>query len=635
MTDPTDDPAGTPIEGPTDGAAVGPPGSPADGRAGGAGVGGWAPRGALIFLVVALLVVALAALLRPSWFGADPADDVAPDRRFSTTLLDLGVEDGIRLSDDNGTSASFTLPVPVDSRLEDPVLRLRGTTEVAESGTVFLRVLVDGVAAYVAELPRGTKDLDADVDLPASSVRDGQVQVQVRLTGNLGQRRCNLTTDLGSLVVLDPKRTRVLGELDERLQTVRDQVADLAHEVTLVLPGKPDQKWFELAARLGAFLTQQGHVIDFADKVPKHPGSLVLLGSLEDLADLGWNPVDGDGTVQAGQKGDRPVLGVIEPAADVVPTFMTTDVVRTADTGVASPRTVDLEQLEGKQVTLNDLGVDTPVVPITDRRSWRVPYTLADLPGGSVPTALRLDMLVPPTVDDARWWVQVRLNDDLAQSIQLPGAGRQRVTATLPAGAELLRNEVVITLLRDRDVGGCDVRQTSYDVQLLPASALVLGGTGAGLTTVPATFADGFDVILPTAALDDPTVSLDALVPTLAEFSGWRRNTAFDWDAAPSARPFLLFGDTPPELSPLVTVADGRITSTGLDISTFAQGLVVQTVRSQTQAGLIVTPVGEPGPDVPDYGREVARLVADGPSVIVNADGRVVSVPAVRAESGG
>ena len=129
--------------------------------------------------------------------------------------------------------------------------------------------------------------------------------------------------------------------------------------------------------------------------------------------------------------------------------------------------------------------MDTSVQQITDRRSWRVPYSLGDLPGGGVPDSLRLGMLVPPTTDDARWLVEVRLNDELVDSLLLPGTGAQTVVAAIPAGRELVRNELVVTLIRDRDVGGCNVRQTSYDVQLLPGSDLTLGAGGTGFTAVP------------------------------------------------------------------------------------------------------------------------------------------------------
>ncbi|WP_127783391.1 hypothetical protein [Rhodococcus sp. X156] len=451
----------------------------------------WLPIGALVFLLVAALVVGGVALLRPAWFTQDEEDDVPVDRAFSASLLDIGETNGIRLSDDTTTSQSFTVPVPVDSRVDDLVLNLRGHTQVAEASTDFLRVLVDGEAVYVDQLEAGEHALDADIDLPESLAEDGSLTVQVRTTGSLDQRFCNITTELGALVVLDPDRTRVRGTLDEPLRTVRDVVAGINHEVTLVLPpGARSREWYETAARLGAFLTQQGRVVSYSAQVPDGGdgeggrGTPVLLGPPDVLATLDWVAGTDDGSVRVGERADEATLGVVEPAADVVPTFLTTSTVTTADAGSTAPRTVRLERSGAGPVTLDSLGVDTSVQQITDRRSWRIPYSLADLPGGAVPTSFGLAMLIPATTADARWLVEVRLNDELVASSSL-SAGRQSAVAPLPASAQRVRNEVVVTLIRDRDLGGCNVRQTSYDVQLLKQSSLALGGTAPASRPCP------------------------------------------------------------------------------------------------------------------------------------------------------
>jgi hypothetical protein len=329
------------------------------------------------------------------------------------------------------------------------------------------------------------------------------------------------------------------------------------------------------------------------------------------------------------------LLGVVDPATDVVPTFLTTRAVTTSDTSSTDPRSAMPERISSSPVTLEDLGVDTSVQQITDRRSWRVPYSLADLPGGTIPTSFEVKMVVPATTADARWVVEVRLNDELVESTTLPGAGAgtQSVVAELPAGDQLVRNELVVTLIRDRDLGGCNVRQTTYDVQLLKDSALTIDGTGAGFTAVPAQYAGGFDVILPSSRLKNPTVALAGLVPTLAEFSGWRQDATFSWDATPGGRPFLFFGAPPADVTPLVTVADGRISSGGFDLSAFRDGIVLQCVLRGETPGMVLTSIGDPDALVPDYGREGARLVTvGGGGFVVSKSGRVVSAPQVRAE---
>ncbi|MBZ5737783.1 cellulose biosynthesis cyclic di-GMP-binding regulatory protein BcsB [Nocardioides mangrovi] len=597
------------------------------------------PRGALVLLGIVVVLVLVFVFVRPEWLSGE-ADDASPDRQVSTTLSDIGMVDGLRLSDDNSTTQTVTMALPVDSTVGNPRLSLVGTTAAAEDSTVFLRVLADGQSVYVEQLDAGQHDLDADIPLPDSVAEDGSVRVQVRLTGSLDQRRCTITQELGALVVLDPDRTRVRGTLSSPLHTVRDVVADLDHDVTLDLAFPAgDTEWFETAARYAVALTQAGHEVTYrdvgnADDLPDDQDSQVLLGPADTLADLGWDAGDPSGdadpTVQVGTVGDLAHLGVLEPS-EVTPTFLSTAAVTTADTGASSPRRAEPERLAGDGVTLESLGVDTSVQSLTDTRTWRAAYSLADLPDGSLPTRLRLEVSVPITTDDSRWLVQVQLNGQLLDSVRLPGDdAAQQVTLDLPSGLEALRNQLSITLLRDRDLGGCNVRQTTYQVQVLPSSRLVLGGTGEGFTAVPADYAGGFDVLLPSASAEDPATSLADLVPTLAELSGWEQDLAFGWDGTPGQRPFLLLGN-PPADAP-VQVADGRITAAGLDLQSFADGLVVQCVPG----GVAVTAVGVPGDVVPPYARESARLVTgDGGGFVVSGSGRVVTAPPVRADPGG
>jgi cellulose synthase operon protein B len=609
--------------------------------------GGWLPRGALLFLAFAVALVLVFVLVRPQWFSDDPTASAPPELAFHKSLTDIGSTDGLQLSDDTSTSQSFTAPVPVDSALGDAELTLRGRTQVPKSGTVFLRVLADGASVYVEELPSGQQDLAADIPLPESATEDGSVTIQARLTGGLDQRRCNLDEDLGALVVLNADGTGIRGRLDERLRTVRDVMAGLDHEVTLDLAiPEASKPWFETAAGLGVALTQAGYDVSFADvtdELSDDDGSHVLVGPPGALADLGWTAVDGSGagaepeSVQVGDIADRTHLGVVEPSTDVAAALLTTSALNTADNADNAPRSLTPQRLAGADVSLESLGLDTSVQQVTNARRWRATYSLADLPRGSVPTEVRLAMQVPITSDDTRWMVQVQVNGRLAGSQRLSGSDvSQDLRVAIPAGVELLRNELVVTLIRDRDLGGCNVRQPEYEVQVLSSSSLLLGGSGAGFTRVPAEFADGFVVDVPSSAAENSARTLTGLVPTLAEFSAWQQPPVFAWGASPSRRPFLAFGSPPADVDVPVRVSAGRLVGNRLDVQRFENGLVVQCASVGSTRGLVLTAVGEPDAEVPDYGRESARLVTTGGGgTVVTGSGEVVTVPPVRTEPAG
>lgn len=589
---------------------------------------GWLPRGALVFLVVAALLVVAFAVVRPAVLEDDGDGDdgeTAGGPSFTTTLGATGAVDGVRLSDDNATSQSFTVPVPVDAGLHDAVLTLAGRTQVSSRSTIYLRVLADGQSAYVAELPAGDHDLAAEVPLPPSAVADGSVRIQVRTTGTVDHQRCTLTQELGAFVLLDPEGTRVHAALDRDLATVRDVAAALDHDVTLVLADPDDRAWFEQAARLGAALTQAGHDVAFATQ-PQDGRSTVLLGPTADGDPVGVGEVEGEA-----------VLALTDPAAAAVPTFLTTAAIATGDGATSDPVTTEPQRPAGGAVTLTDLGVDTGVQQLTDSRTWRASYSLADLPGGQVPTAADLSFRLPLTSDDSRWLVQVQYGGELVRSVRVPGdATSARVTAALPTRLATVRDQLVVTLTRDRDVGGCHVRQTSYAVQLLGSSRLVLGGATTGLAAIPAAWSGGMDVVVTATAAADPLASLAGLVPTLAELGGWRRQPRFVWAEQPADRPFLLVGTPPAAPAPVVGVGDGRVSAQGTDLGPLADGVVVQRLDSGSAPGVVLTPVGAADATLPSYGTELAWVLAgDGGGFVVSPSGRVVTTPPVRAGSSG
>lgn len=599
----------------------------------------WLPGGAAVILVLALGLVAIFIVMRPGWFETPLREGPPPELAYIKSLADLGERDGVRLSDDNTLAKAITAPLPVDSRVDHAHILLAGRAQVAESSTVFLRVLADGESVYVNELNPGNHDVKADILLPPGVVDDGSVTVQMRLTGALDEGTCNPTNELGSFVLLDPVETRIEATLYNPLHSVRDAVGALNRDVTLELAApKEDRAWFETAARMGVALIQRGYRVSYhtaADSPTGNWRSRILLGPADRLTELGWTaPQDADSpTWQVGRIDDTAVLALTDPAAQAAAPFILTDAVTTADRAANESRVDSPEEPVGDAVSLAPLGMDTSVQRIGDRRGWRTPYWLTELPGGRVPREVRLQLRLPLIGEEARWMVQIQLNGQLLDSVQLTGgSATQDVTVPIPEGIEALRNDLAVTLLRDRDLVGCNTRSPNFDVQLLPSSSLVLGGPGAGLTAVPADFAAGFDILLPSSSTDDPATSLAALVPTLAHFRGWLQQTPFVWDGLPSDRPFFLFGNPPPGVDVPVRLVDGRLVAAGFDLQAFENGLVVERASAGAVRGLVVIPVGRPSANPVPYGRESARLVTgvDGGAVVSDTGGILNPVPTDR-----
>ncbi|MBD0864069.1 hypothetical protein IA539_23170 [Gordonia sp. zg691] len=608
----------------------------------------WLPRRALLFFALVAVLVLVFVWLRPNWFipasgGDGPTATAGTD--FVQTLSTAGSGDDVVLSDDNTTSSSFTFTRPQDARVTDTRLILSGRSQAEVSRPVFLKVFIDGAMRHVERLGDGKRELDIEVAIPQRAVEDNAIDVQVRLSGASGDEQCVSDRELGALVVLDARGTRVTGDLDSPLESVRDVVTGLGQRVTLrIVPPEGDSSgelargWIETATRVGVALTREGYevrVVDASGDV-RDGNSTILIGPVTALAGLGWEPTDGaTGSILTGRLGDRSVLAVVGTSGDVTVPFRAGGADVIADAAFSTPRTQETEPRHGSVMSLAELGLDTSAVQVTRSRAWRVAYSLADLPGGRAPQSARLGFQVPPAPPGSRWLTQIQLNGQLVASRVLTAPGTTDwVDAPLPAAATQVRNQLTITVSRDRDISGCQVREAPYSVALSPDSALVGRAEGAGFTALPAAFAWGFETALPAVAARNPAQTVSALVPALAEFSGLYGSLEFVWERTPDGRPFVLLGSMPiAGIAAPVALSGDRLEAAGVDVTSMSNGLVLQTAATQSGAtGLLITPVGDPA-DVllPPLGREAALIVpTGGRALVVDEAGRVVPHPPER-----
>ena len=589
------------------------------------------PRSAWWILGVALALLLVFVLVRPLWFTRDVDDtslDVPADRHYTKSLSGAGYEDGVWLTDDS-PSTSFAVTFPADSARRETRLRLTGTTQVAEDSVVFLIVRMDGQQVYKSEVARGNNGLDVIVDVPEGLSSDGQVRVQVQIEGTLDNRTCTPDHSAGMQVHLDPASV-VEAALTERVHTVRDAVVSWDRRVTIVLADQNDE-WRTTAAQMGIALTRAGYEVTYSDAVPSSDAqNALLIGPADKVTDLGWSTsgeTDASDGIVLGTVDDSPVIGVLAPDGDLISRFLTLPEVATADSDRSDPRALDTSPAVGTEVGVNTLGADTSATTIADAHRWRIGYSLADLPGGRLPQSIRVAMALPASPDDLTWILNVQLNGQLVDSRRLDGQSTQAVVS-LPAAAQLLENTLTLTVQRDRDLGGCDVRVTTYPIQLQPTSALLLGDDlGTGFTALPRALAPGFAVYWPDSAKTSAVDELNAAIPTLTKFIPAQYDPEFFWNSAPApGRPFVLIGQSP-EVNPPVRIEDGRIRSgsadPALDITAFDDGMIVETATSTTGAGgLVIEYVGKPGTiPVPDFGSESARVVTSQGSFVVNTDG--------------
>ncbi len=189
------------------------------------------------------------------------------------------------------------------------------------------------------------------------------------------------------------------------------------------------------------------------------------------------------------------------------------------------------------------------------RPSWTMEFSTRDLPPGTRPHALELELLAPP---DSRGAIaSVLLNDVLLGSSAVPPDGRLRLAPSVPAGLVALENRITVILHR---------AAAGAPAQLLPGSAMLLGAAPAAseFLALPPLLAGGFEVLvdapggtIPAEALNGPLWLLRALAPPGAPITV----TPVAPGAEPRPRhPFLAATEQPPAgAEPPIRFEAGRI----------------------------------------------------------------------------
>ncbi|WP_280418207.1 hypothetical protein [Nocardia carnea] len=619
-------------------------GSPAKGRTGAREYfsgerGRIVPRSAWWVLGIALVVLGSFVFLRPEWFTRDADDNslhVPADRHFAKTLAGAGHADGAWLTDD-APSTSFLVRLPADSAREETRLHLTGSSQVAAGSTVSLSVSMDGQQVFKEELATGDHGIEAYIRVPDQIAGDGQVRIRIRAEGTRHDETCAPDHSAGMQIHLDPDSV-VEAALTEPVHTVRDAVASWDRHVTIV-PADPGIPWRTAAAQLGMALIRSGHEVSYAEAPPETDvGDAILVGPAATLTDrYRWTPLEtSEPGIAAGTVGDTTVLGITVPDGTLVSRYLTEPVVGTADSAAGDPAAVTTAPwAAGEEVSLESLGADMSAAQITEVRRWHLRYSLADLPGGRLPRAVRVEIQLPASPPDLTWILNVELNGRFVGSRPLnPTAGTVRVE--LPPQDALLGNTLTLSVERDRDLGGCDVRVTSYPIQLKPTAALELGDDpGAGFTALPRAFASGFAIYLPDDG-GNPVEQLDAVVPALTEFVPAQYYPEFHWGRQPPGdAPFILVGRSSDVAAP-VSLQDGRITGGPegaiLNIPAFDNGLLVEAVASRSRVpGLMIQHTGHlDDTQLPEFGRETAVVATEQGSFAVGADGAVLPATPVR-----
>jgi hypothetical protein len=280
---------------------------------------------------------------------------------------------------------------------------------------------------------------------------------------------------------------------------------------------------------------------------------------------------------------------------------------------------ISLSALGGQPRTLNVLG----------RATWDANFDLGAVSGnGKLPSAVMLDVSAMPTLHGGVQTAAIYFNDVLIGAQTLNTTGKpQRITAHVPHYALAPSNLLHVVFERQPE-GGCQARSEGQPIAVLPTSKLQLDNADLddNFTGMAARFATNATLIVPSAYLDDTTLSL-ARVARLANAAGivpsrTTLSVAPNGEAVAPKDPFLaadvaLKGETSHAMLSqdrlTLTDASGKMLA---DVSGLKNLALIDVVRADGAAGIVYRATGETAPVLP-----ASLQLTPGDVAVVDAGG--------------
>lgn len=420
------------------------------------------------------------------------------------TLADVGAEDGLMLAG-YPSYAAIRLPRIRDADIEDVQVRLIGSQEVSTDTIASVRIMANGRRVAERVLSAGIREFEWVLPIPANAWNGTDIQLSFQLLGDLPDDLCHNERSVGAVMRFD-SLSAIQYTIEDEISSVRDVVALLPNAVAISMPeGEGAREYTEIGLRLGERLTRLGYQVNFVDLGEVARGGirgrgLILLDTPEALIAAGLENFESDGNGMVWRRNGFAHLAITDPQDRAGVDFLTGEVLSVARSSAVGSIEYIGEDQQRDGVSFERLGVDTSVQQVTQSRSWSFDYDIAQYATGRAPTHMHLDIRLPEGPGDFTNLVHTMLNNQIIDSRHIDTGRLNSVDVELPAGMQILNNDLKITVQRHREHGGCAVTAQRYPIQLLDSSHLAYNGGGntlSGLSGLPAAFSNGVDVRVP------------------------------------------------------------------------------------------------------------------------------------------
>ncbi|MDW8313929.1 MAG: cellulose biosynthesis cyclic di-GMP-binding regulatory protein BcsB [Rhodovarius sp.] len=503
----------------------------------------------------------LALLALGVWLSAVAGAAAQPPAQASGTeqvilrrigLPDLGFQDGLVL-EGLGTSRDVFFPVPRDLPVLEARLVLRAETTSLFTGRRGLSVLVNGRPVLTRPLRDGGERIEVSIPLDEADLARGNgfLRVTLRSSGALTDNRC-LDLRLAGEQIAILEGTHLELRLPADAQPSAASLLQIMPREVVVLTRPGPLQPVEAAAALAA-----GHALAAAGRRVSFSTLAAAGGAEQRDWERGFVLVSQRDDGALGEAGRLQVVrfaGVPALALDAGRPDLAARLLAEPWRPVAAQPAQTVNEARPRMpgetprgIALASLRGDLAAQDAAERASWTIEFSARDLPPGTRPASLALDIAAAPDTAGERAVAAVFFNEVLIGSQQLGLQVPHRMVVPIPEGLAGLDNRVRLVVTRRARGGDCETQPAALPAQLLPSSMLRLAsasGTPSDFFELAPRWRDGVTI------LTDAPITAESLSPMLALLRTHVRPGSplqlRPASAGPSPAPFLAFTADPP-----------------------------------------------------------------------------------------
>jgi len=562
--------------------------------------------------------------------AAEPAASGRPgDLLAEVTLADIGFINGLRLSNLGGHQELF-VPLPQDAEVTARELVLAVDDLSAHEAKRNLEIQANDRTVAAIALDGKSRDRIVRIPLGRMRPKDGYLKLTFLYSGAATLDRCIDVRYVGDSLTIRPETAievavGPVGSLD-----VATTAMLMPRDVTIVLPGRRvAESEIATAVTVARSLISSGRRVSFhhgyeavadlakRDEAGRWAQGVVLIGPLAEAANVIDSPlarmagaVQPLGTLAAVRVGGLPAL-LVSDSNVVRAGRLFASPLRAATRGMAwasvgEAGTIDLPT---DRATFEQLAVAPAQADVFGRADLTTIIDSRRLPPETRPTRLLLDVMVAPDGAGEKAVVSTFVNERLLGSTVAAIGEPTHLDLSLPDGLFGTIANVRALVQRDSAQGECRFEAQGYPAQILGSSALVLAaadGVPHDFSDLTPHFARGIELLIPTAAADQPVTVLGILAQVVNQLSPDIAPLSVNFTPSNGApqpdAPFISVSDLPPSgTNPRVRFDRGRVAVTDrsgrtlLDLGGFVGGAVAQLVNAGDYPGVWIKPLAADG----------------------------------------